>query len=352
MSGNNSLSSKDTWSYCPCKSEKYPQFDIKMCNYSTSLDPRGYIPVYQYNIKDVPVMWDRETGYVHFTGIWKILGNTKTDIVKIMDANPNLKTKKIRGGFLQIQGTWVPYKEAHLLCKRNAWNVRNELIPIFGQSFPFEALSPNHEDFGCLWLDPKKKDTNNIKKNSSLIKNTSYTTASTSRSSSMKPYTRYEIRKSIVRRKPPMNYIPTRQNSLSSTESNISAVAQFIDKDSLLSDDMISLSDDSSSAHSCQITPIHNKLSLLPNTFHTTTTSQYSICPNTTMLMNSSTFFPLLSHINQEKSEKEDIEIVQAALALQRLSQDDGTRPFPPFDTEAIPSKIILNNQEFTIVWD
>lgn len=73
-------------------------------------------------------MWDRESGkakygyitfflpeltlcskplgYVHFTGIWKALGNSKADIVKMVDSNPELKVKKIRGGFLKIQGTW------------------------------------------------------------------------------------------------------------------------------------------------------------------------------------------------------------------------------------------------------
>lgn len=51
-------------------------------------------------------MWDRETGYVHFTGIWKALGNSKSDIVKMVDSNPELGTRKIRGGFLRIQGTW------------------------------------------------------------------------------------------------------------------------------------------------------------------------------------------------------------------------------------------------------
>lgn len=45
-------------------------------------------------------------GYVHFTGIWKALGNSKSDIVKMVDSNPELGTKKIRGGFLRIQGTW------------------------------------------------------------------------------------------------------------------------------------------------------------------------------------------------------------------------------------------------------
>ena len=51
-------------------------------------------------------MWDRETGFVHFTGIWKCLGNSKADIVRVVDSNPELGVTKIRGGFLKIQGTW------------------------------------------------------------------------------------------------------------------------------------------------------------------------------------------------------------------------------------------------------
>jgi hypothetical protein len=53
-------------------------------------------------------MWDQENLYVHFTGIWKALGKTKADIVKIIDANPILESiiRKVRGGFLKIQGTW------------------------------------------------------------------------------------------------------------------------------------------------------------------------------------------------------------------------------------------------------
>ena len=64
--------------------------------------------VYEYELYGHPIMWDQENLYVHFTGIWKALGKTKADIVKIIDANPILETiiRKVRGGFLKIQGTW------------------------------------------------------------------------------------------------------------------------------------------------------------------------------------------------------------------------------------------------------
>ncbi|KAI8328738.1 transcription regulator HTH, apses-type DNA-binding domain-containing protein, partial [Chlamydoabsidia padenii] len=105
---------------------------VRKAKYSTSLDPRGYIPVYEYIINNQPIMWDRETGYVHFTGIWKALGNSKSDIVKMVDSNPELKVKKIRGGFLKIQGTWIPYEFAVILCRRTSWYIRKELTAIFG----------------------------------------------------------------------------------------------------------------------------------------------------------------------------------------------------------------------------
>ncbi|ORX51189.1 DNA-binding domain of Mlu1-box binding protein MBP1, partial [Hesseltinella vesiculosa] len=114
----------------PCSSNM--RLKVKRAKYSTSLDPRGYIPVYEYIINCQPIMWDRETGYVHFTGIWKALGNSKSDIVKMVDSNPELNVKKVRGGFLKIQGTWIPYDFAYVLCKRTAWNIRRELSVIFG----------------------------------------------------------------------------------------------------------------------------------------------------------------------------------------------------------------------------
>ncbi|KAF7730278.1 hypothetical protein EC973_002521 [Apophysomyces ossiformis] len=128
---------------------------VKKAKYSTSLDSRGYIPVYEYAINGQPIMWDRESGYVHFTGIWKSLGNSKADIVKMVDSNPELKVKKIRGGFLKIQGTWIPYDYAYTLCKRTAWNVRRDLVAMFGPRFVNEALDPSHPEYGCLLLDPK-----------------------------------------------------------------------------------------------------------------------------------------------------------------------------------------------------
>ncbi|KAI8098319.1 uncharacterized protein B0P05DRAFT_521362 [Gilbertella persicaria] len=46
------------------------------------------------------------------------------------------------------------------------------------------------------------------------------------------------------------------------------------------------------------------------------------------------------------------IDTISATILLQRLSQDDGARPFRPFESSVIPSKVIVGHQEFTICWD
>ncbi|CAG8593675.1 5872_t:CDS:2 [Acaulospora colombiana] len=177
---------------------------IRRTKYSTSLDSRGYIPgkyffatllrsprecpekileqlltfdpplslthrtptmsppVYEFTINEQPIMWDRENGYVHFTGIWKALGNNKADIARLVDTHPDLAStiKKVRGGFLKIQGTWMPHDKAHELCRRTCYHVREELIPLFGPSFPSQALDPTQPGFGRLTLSdsvPTKK---------------------------------------------------------------------------------------------------------------------------------------------------------------------------------------------------
>jgi hypothetical protein len=46
------------------------------------------------------------------------------------------------------------------------------------------------------------------------------------------------------------------------------------------------------------------------------------------------------------------IDTISATILLQRLSQDDGARPFRPLESSTIPSKVIVGHQEFTICWE
>ncbi|KAL6452227.1 XBP1 Transcriptional repressor XBP1 [Candida maltosa Xu316] len=138
----------------------YPKLEIK--KYSTSaLDPqRNYITAYEYPVNNLWIIWDYETGWVHLTGIWKASLNIeesnvspshmKADIVKLLESTPKEYQhyiKRIRGGFLKIQGTWLPYKLCKILARRHA------LIPIFGVDFPDSCLKPNEKGFGELKLD-------------------------------------------------------------------------------------------------------------------------------------------------------------------------------------------------------
>ncbi|KAG0147520.1 hypothetical protein CROQUDRAFT_722285 [Cronartium quercuum f. sp. fusiforme G11] len=153
----------------------YPsQHRVSMTRYATSTDPRGYIPVFEYPLNGQYIMIDCETGMVHFTGIWKALGHTKADVVKLVESDPTIAPylRKVRGGYLKIQGTWLPFDTARTLARRVAWQIRYELIPLFGPEFPDTCLGPGEPGFGQLLLSaPKPRGRRGAKKAASAVEN-------------------------------------------------------------------------------------------------------------------------------------------------------------------------------------
>lgn len=136
--------------------------DIVLKKYATSVDERNFLTVYEYMINDQWIIWDYYTGYVHLTGLWKAIGHSKADIVKLLDNSPDLEPviRRVRGGFLKIQGTWVPFEIARALASRTCYFIRYALIPIFGEAFPDSCLRPHEPGFGQLQLtlvDPKRR---------------------------------------------------------------------------------------------------------------------------------------------------------------------------------------------------
>lgn len=129
-----------------------PRTDIIITKgrYITSNDPRGYIPVYEYSLQGQWIMMDMDDGYILWTGIWKALGHSKADIVKFLESEPEVAPliRRIRGGYLKIQGTWMPFEIAERLSRRVAWDIRYQLVPLFGPSFPDSCLAPNAPGFG------------------------------------------------------------------------------------------------------------------------------------------------------------------------------------------------------------
>ncbi|KAG8819055.1 hypothetical protein FRC17_010623, partial [Serendipita sp. 399] len=120
--------------------------------YITSNDPRGYIPVYEYPLNGQWIMMDMDDGYILWTGIWKALGNHKADIVKMLESQPELanQLRRVRGGYLKIQGTWLAYEVALRLARRVAWPIRHDLVPLFGPTFPTTCLAPDQPGYGTV----------------------------------------------------------------------------------------------------------------------------------------------------------------------------------------------------------
>ncbi|QRV89763.1 transcriptional repressor XBP1 [Ceratobasidium sp. AG-Ba] len=138
--------------YQPQRYQPYStlQHRITKGRYITSNDPRGYVPVYEYPLNGQWIMMDVDDGYVLWTGIWKALGNTKADIVKMLESQPDLapQLRRVRGGYLKIQGTWMPFEVALRLARRVAWPIREDLVPLFGPTFPSTCLSPDQPGYG------------------------------------------------------------------------------------------------------------------------------------------------------------------------------------------------------------
>jgi len=114
--------------------------------YNTSQDERGYISVYEFTSSNgTIVMWDSECGYVNWTSIRKAMGWSKRgegrNIMKEMEnvEKTAKDIRKIRGGILKIQGTWIPFDDAYEAAKEYCYSIRYELTQIFGEQFAKEA---------------------------------------------------------------------------------------------------------------------------------------------------------------------------------------------------------------------
>lgn len=140
--------------------------DIGKRKYSTNIDERNFLTVFEYVVNNNWIIWDYYSGLVHLTGLWKAVGNAKADIVKLVDSSPELafKVKRIRGGFLKIQGTWVPYDIARKLASKFCYSIRYALVPLFGEAFIDECLKPDERGFGQLRLNVEDEDEDGQKK--------------------------------------------------------------------------------------------------------------------------------------------------------------------------------------------
>ncbi|CCF59748.1 hypothetical protein KAFR_0H03380 [Kazachstania africana CBS 2517] len=54
----------------------------------------------------------------------------------LLNYNLNNLIQRIRGGYIKIQGTWLPMEIAKLICSRFCFPIRYFLVPLFGNDFP------------------------------------------------------------------------------------------------------------------------------------------------------------------------------------------------------------------------
>ncbi|CAO3691840.1 unnamed protein product [Rhizopus stolonifer] len=350
-------------------------FKIKSSQYSTSQDPRGCIPVFEYEINGQPIMWDRENGHVHFTGIWKALNNSKADIVKIVDSNQELKVKKVRGGCLVIQGTWIPHEHAFSLCSRTAWDIRYELVPIFGPSFLEAVLPPGNRLHGCLVLNPLtsgshkvvaakpkkmlvspkhsgshiyKKDSARVSRRAkapSMVKKRGTITASMSVSRLLNdeeertpPMVPDNTPLSSCVRTPSASYSPpfVRVTPVSGSSSIFSPSCDR--RDSFCR---------AFTSPSMRVVPTHDS-------FHSRNQVFPAPMPEITAIFETETeesIHPALS-APLSPQDVDIIERVEAGIRLQCLSQNFGRNPNHPLDLTAFPTKVKAGDNVYKVLWD
>lgn len=91
------------------------------------------------------------TSPLHYSDIhWNQLNKEfQTDLVDLYKTAHNFPgnvefsdiMKRIRGGYIKIQGTWLPYEVSRELCLRFCYPIRYLLVPIFGPTFPQECVN-------------------------------------------------------------------------------------------------------------------------------------------------------------------------------------------------------------------
>lgn len=224
----------------------------------------------------------------------------------------------------------IPYDFAHILCKRTAWDIRKELIPIFGPQFPLEALAPDHPDYGCLLLDPKNISTNKASQQKRMR---------TTKRETIKQQHRQQQQRPVRRTKPkPMRSSSGRHSKIASSMSVTRLLNEQSDEE---------MSDDSGSQES-----IDSPQSTPSPSFRVIQTFP----PEDSLILppinNEYWSPPPIMDRSLTPVAQDIIDTISATILLQRLSQDDGARPFRPLESSTIPSKVIVGHQEFTICWE
>ncbi|KAJ1018074.1 hypothetical protein NDA16_004943 [Ustilago loliicola] len=143
----------------PAKLFPTPIHEFRKGKYATTGGDRGFMTVFEYDVRGHTMMIDVDTSFVRFTSITQALGKNKVNFGRLVRTCPALEPhiSKLKGGYLSIQGTWLPYDLAKELSRRIAWEIRDHLVPLFGYDFPSSCLRPDSEGFGQLAIGMSQK---------------------------------------------------------------------------------------------------------------------------------------------------------------------------------------------------
>lgn len=110
------------------------------------------------------------------------LENVDPDLLN--DLNDLNFIQRLRGGFIRIQGIWLPIEFARPLCILFAFPIRYFLVPIFGDNFPkdcenwfnnrdkFNSIAQFMINYSSVFQNNVAENEKNLEKNSSLSKKT------------------------------------------------------------------------------------------------------------------------------------------------------------------------------------
>lgn len=94
-------------------------------------------------IRDFDFKWERIDSYIrdqlleYYRGYLIQVDNINPQVLKSMEHYKF--AQKIRGGYTDLQGTWLPRPLARRLCLMFAYPIRYLLVPLFGATFPREC---------------------------------------------------------------------------------------------------------------------------------------------------------------------------------------------------------------------
>jgi len=327
--------------------------------YNTSQDERGYISVYEFTSSNgTIVMWDSECGYVNWTSIRKAMGWSKRgegrNIMKEMEnvEKTAKDIRKIRGGILKIQGTWIPFDDAYEAAKEYCYSIRYELTQIFGEQFAKEArpkapstnqptkkrakhqkhnnnaLATLKYNLSELTPPPSDIDYSSSSASSSAVSTANNTPISHTKNSS----TKYSTITGTTRKRRTSvseNGTPTeRKRRRSHPKVN---ATKALTQHNVMNSTLMKNPTGMKGYNIPSVDPNNRKGPFGMNNCNVSNQDWENICnnSNTPNKMNNSSMGKKVHPVNLNIDTNQIFEAVETALALQTLSMDLGMRPFP-----------------------